>query len=127
MKSSSSPYTLTNFYSAFPNSVEKGDCIYYAIKPSETSNESYLPEGEKYNVVCYNKNTEINTFIIPNGIELEIYNNIEDDGDFGQFRITYISSIIDYSENELLLVGTFNRVKLLGETEYTNSQFYVNS
>ena len=71
------------------------------------------------------KNTKTNTFVIPNEIELEIYNNIEDDGNFGQFRITYISSIIDYSENELLLVGTFNRVKLLGETEYTNSQFML--
>ena len=125
VKSSTSPYKLTNFYPAFPNSVEKGDCIYYAIKPNEVPNEAYLPEGEKYNVVCYNKNTEINTFIIPNEIELEIYNNIEDDSNFGQFRITYISSIIDYSENELLLVGTFNRVKLLGETKYTNSQFML--
>ena len=125
VKSSPSPYKLTNFYPAFPNSVEKGDCIYYAIKPNVIPNESYLPEGEKYNVVCYNKNTKTNTFIIPSGIELEIYNNIEDNGNFGQFRITYISSIIDYSENELLLVGTFNRVKLLGETEYTNSQFML--
>ena len=125
IKSSSSPYKLTNFYPAFPNSVEKGDCIYYAIKPNYSPNDAYLPEGEKYNVVCYNKNTKTNTFIIPNGIELEIYNNIEGDYFFGQFRITYISSIIDYSENELLLVGTFNRVKLLGETEYTNSQFML--
>ena len=124
VKSSLSPYNLTNFYPSFSNSVEKGDCIYYAIKPSQGIG-AYLPEGEKYNVVCYNKNTEENTFIIPNEIELEIYNDIEGDGNFGQFKTTFISSIIDYSENELLLVGTFNRVKLLGETEYTNSKFML--
>ena len=90
-----------------------------------TNNKPYLPEGEKYNVVCYNKNTKLNTFVIPNEIELERYNNIEDESYFGEFKITYISSIIDYSENELLLVGSFNRVKLLGETEYTNSQFML--
>jgi len=122
VKSSKSPYNLTNFYPAFPNLVEKGDFIYYAVHPED---DLEFPEGAKYNVVRYNKNTEENTFIIPDGIELEIYNNVVDSQNFEDFKITYISNIFDYSENELMFVGTFNRVKLLGKTEYTNSVFML--
>jgi hypothetical protein len=118
LKSTPSPYILTNIYPN-SNSIEKGDNIYYLIS-SNAYNKDFLPENQNYNFVKYNKTTGDNTFLLSNDNDLSIYKN-----DTDERGISLIYNIFDIGNNEILLNGPFNSVKLSGEANYTNASFML--
>ena len=117
IKTSPNSNYKTDFYINY-NSIEKNGFIYYLIPAwkrfGDNWYKNFLPSNQSYNFIKYNKETQENTFIINNDIELTKNGTKQ-----------VVSNIIDFGNNTILLVGDWNQIRISPNDNYKNASFMV--